>query len=244
MTKFAIISDLHIYLSFNNKHNNYINFLYDNQEKIDVLFIAGDIISHSDDIPSMIELFDELEDMSFEVFFVLGNHEYYGIDIGDDSIYEKMIKKYQTIHLMNNKCLQFNDLNIIGTTLWTEAKFTSNAMLNDKYYVGNIYEKHDKIYKKNIKFINQNYDKNMKNVLLIHHGPHRNSIHEKYKNNSSNPYFTNTNISEDFISRFDYILHGHTHSYFNYSIGSCNVVCNPIGYENEETDYKLEILDL
>jgi len=75
--------------------------------------------------------------------------------------------------------------------------------------------------------------KGKKVVVCTHHAPSRKSINYK---------FLDSNINEAFYSNLDCLVekvhlwvHGHMHDYCEYE----NVICNPFGYEGEESNYDL-----
>lgn len=72
-------------------------------------------------------------------------------------------------------------------------------------------------------------------VLLMHFAPFKKSIHPKYQDSEVNAYFW---IGMEHRGKiFNYpqlkaILHGHTHSSFDYTYKGIRVWCNPYGYES------------
>ncbi len=77
-------------------------------------------------------------------------------------------------------------------------------------------------------------------VVITHHAPSIRSVPEIYKNSETAPCFA-SNL-EDFILNNQNIklwCHGHIHMASNYMIGTCYVVCNPLGYTQyyEKTNF-------
>ena len=76
-------------------------------------------------------------------------------------------------------------------------------------------------------------------VVVTHHGPFYESIHEYYKDDYA--------MNGGFSSNLDYIIqdlgnvkllcHGHTHHSFDYMKEHIRVVCNPFGYPGEGTTF-------
>jgi predicted phosphodiesterase len=66
-------------------------------------------------------------------------------------------------------------------------------------------------------------------VVVTHHGPHRNSLAAKYKNDWASGAFV-SELPARFFETPVLWVHGHTHSNFDYHVGKCRVVCNPRGY--------------
>lgn len=78
-----------------------------------------------------------------------------------------------------------------------------------------------------------------KTVVVTHHAPHPNSIHEKFKGDDTNGAFV-SDLS-DVIDTYKPAawIHGHVHQEFDYWLGASRIVCNPRGYrlENESFDF-------
>jgi hypothetical protein len=66
-------------------------------------------------------------------------------------------------------------------------------------------------------------------VVVIHHLPHRRSIHPKYNGSDLNPSFA-SDLSDLMGPPVSLWIHGHTHESFDYVVNSTRVVCNPRGY--------------
>jgi predicted phosphodiesterase len=67
-----------------------------------------------------------------------------------------------------------------------------------------------------------------KTVVLTHHAPHENSVHPRYQGDTLNAAFASH--VPDIIEQAHLWMHGHTHDSFDYTIGRCRVVANPLGY--------------
>jgi predicted phosphodiesterase len=65
-------------------------------------------------------------------------------------------------------------------------------------------------------------------VVLTHHVPHEDSVHPRYQGDTLNAAFASH--LPDLVERADLWLHGHTHDSFDYTVGRCRVVSNPVGY--------------
>jgi hypothetical protein len=78
--------------------------------------------------------------------------------------------------------------------------------------------------------------KDKKCVVVGHHSPSFQSVHEQYKseyimNGAYHSDLTNIMLDNPQIKLW---THGHTHHPFDYVIGECRVICNPRGYDNYE----------
>ena len=89
--------------------------------------------------------------------------------------------------------------------------------------------------------IKESSAKHDKVIVVTHHAPSTSSIHARYKDSVLNPCFVNK--LDDYIldnQNIKYWVHGHTHDTFDYTLGSCKIVANPLGYKHE---YKTTIED-
>ena len=85
-------------------------------------------------------------------------------------------------------------------------------------------------------------------VVVGHHSPSFQSVHEGYKTEYLMNGAYHSDLSEFILDRPQIKLwtHGHTHHPFDYMIGETRIVCNPRGYESdgysEETGWNPDIL--
>ena len=102
-----------------------------------------------------------------------------------------------------------------------------------------------------VKFVKQTVDADPtgRYVVVGHHSPSRLSTHPQYADQT----MVNGAYSSDldrFIQDRPQIklwTHGHTHHEFDYTIGSCRVMCNPRGYaghEEQARQWKLKTVDI
>lgn len=67
-----------------------------------------------------------------------------------------------------------------------------------------------------------------KTIVITHHAPHEGSIHPRYAGQALNAAFASQ--LPQLLSQADVWIHGHTHDTFDYTVGRCRVVANPLGY--------------
>lgn len=269
MTKFRILSDIHIDV---NKNMNFKLRKYKNHDFIDL--IAGDICGNQNQAIEWLK-----NNIHGKCYFVEGNHIFYshgGMTLQDrQNILKQAFENNDSIFFVENTCHEIDDnVYIIGATLWTDfSLFLTDT--NQKYdledymyfarYKMNDYrwgyyfdEKKCKSvnllpehllheFEKSFSFINEQVNKHpdSKIVILTHHAPSLKSVPKKYQHDIiSCAYASNL---ENFIRDHDNIklwVHGHCHEFKDYMIGNCRVVCNPYGYRQygEETGYQKKFI--
>ena len=241
MTKIHIISDIHLESNRNYTHE---------QPECDLILMSGDLHpggGYSTGIKWLAKTFNK------PVVYIAGNHEYYTYPFTmnevDDSIKIYIDReKTNKIHFLQNDVFSFNNLRIIGSTLWTNfdlcgtpkesmayAERRMNDYFSSSYNTKGVFltpedtkNEHDMA----IEFLVEELSKPFKGktIVMTHHCPHPKSIHEKYSNDKLNPAFASdlSNIIEKMEPQ--YWIHGHTHSSFDYKIFNTRVICNPLGY--------------
>lgn len=210
--KIGIISDLHMYRERP----------WDFEPEDDVFYIcAGDICEDADVRYAFINKHHN------HMFAINGNHDYYG-DTFSHAKYHTLIR-------------EVNDIKIAGATLWTDL----SKNLDWVYYVNGLIDY------RYIKDLNQDimqevheYHKyfllnSEADIIVSHHTPSYQSIHEKYRGSPFNASFSN-NLEEEILAMYKppkLWIHGHTHDRFDYMIGETRVICYPRGYKGEHEDH-------
>lgn len=242
-TTFGLASDLH--LDFGKINPEFFDW------QGDVLLLAGDI-AEDDNLRKMNQFWFQVSHMATDVFVVTGNHEYYcsEIDTADDHLRE-YFQKFPNIKLLQNEVADVGNFKIFGSTFWTDyndnpmAEHEAQRCMADFRLIRQastgystirpVYIKQQNLIAKNIlrDTLEANLDQNF--IVMTHHAPSFQSIATAYKN-SGNLNHAFVNDLDDLIVDHPNILawvHGHTHSYFDYQIEQCRVMCNPHGYPHE-----------
>lgn len=238
MTNFQIVSDLHIEWG--------IIDLKPNNDTI--LIIAGDLceIRNIHHIKTFYDLYSPQYKYIIEV---LGNHSYYFNTINCAIEYQSFLKQYPNVILLDNDKITIDDIDILGTVLWSDFN-KNNPMtmwycnnkthgISDFQVIQTIrnnktvrFQSEDayQLFLQNVDWLNNNITNN-KTIVITHHAPSYQSIHEKYKTSEiSGGYASDL---EQFIidnPQIKYWIHGHTHESFDYNIDNTRVICNPLGY--------------
>lgn len=251
--KIRLISDIH-------NEFRVLNLSVMDDEKEQILILAGDI-GVATDLNRQRTIIDFLEDMDSrfkKVIYVLGNHEFYDCNKPDvlDKIHE------ETDHLENTFILQDSFIDIdgvifVGATLWTDLHNGNPLIINESKRGMNDYhiiknsddgyarftpddsvKEHHMSREYIFHIASENRDKKV--VVISHHSPSYQSIHEKWR--SSIDMTLNYNFFSDLDEQIDandnigLWVHGHCHDSFDYNIGKTRVACNPRGYSHYKDD--------
>jgi hypothetical protein len=226
----------------------------------EVLILAGDICeyrSFKKRRQNIVDFFDNQCSKYQQVFMVLGNHEAY---------HHRLDKTYNdfksllppNVTLLENETVDYRGVVFMGATLWTDlhrgnpmTMMTVKEAMNDYRVIQNYYPNTGLYHRLTPEFTYQLHNntldyfrKNLKSyqdrpvVVITHHGPSYQSIHEKYRGHHHMNGGYVSDLSE-FILDHPQIhtwCHGHVHNRFDYQIGSTRVLCNPRGYYPHEPD--------
>lgn len=265
--KIQLLSDLHLEFFKPSTTKN-----YNISKSADVIAMVGDINLGP---AALIECEEVAAISGKPVIFVPGNHEFYHGDIRElCKLYRKGGKGVHVL-LGNNypdlkkeeMSVEIDGVRFLGGTFWTNFRLYEGSMsmpsqsealqlvgqsLNDFKIIkrgDNLFtakdslKAHEEAYKVVKRVLDTPFDG--KNVLITHHGIHRNSIHKKYlppmhaldtksKIPGDNGYWR---INPGFVShlpelvaRVDVCLHGHIHNSMDYMVGNTRIVANPRGY--------------
>lgn len=229
-------SDLHLEFPKNKKYFK-LNPLKPEGE---ILILAGDIIPFTE-IEKEKAFFDFIADSFEHTYWVAGNHEYYRSDIAQRTgTFTERIRS--NITLLNNTTVQFNNIRLIFSTLWSKidpAKewiiqksmadfrliYNNGGPITTKDY--NDLHEGCRTYLTNE--LNTKTDKTT--VVVSHHIPTYFNYPEKYRHSELNSAF----IVElfDFIETTDaaFWIYGHSHQAVpDFTIGKTTITTNQLGY--------------
>lgn len=199
---------------------------------------------------------DFLKRCSFQfphVIYVMGNHEFYHGRFYDSIQHMRdECAKFPNIYLLENDTKVIDDVTFIGATLWTDMNkgdpLTMHAiegMMNDFRIIRNdkrnfaamsardVVSRHARTLQYFRSVLAEQHDK--KFVVVGHHSPSFQSVHETYKTEYLMNGGYHSDLSEFIMDHPQIKLwtHGHTHHPFDYVIGETRIVCNPRGYEGD-----------
>jgi len=198
----------------------------------DVLVLAGDIHvgdKASDWIDIALKRYDQ-------VYYVLGNHEFYQREYHQVIDWWLEAAKYrENFEVLHNMVHAHGDVRFIGTTLWT---YGDMPVLNDFYYIkyfNRLLTTNDTrmFHYDAIKFLEDALAQPWggKTIVVTHHAPVANCVVPKYNGDPINCMF-HANL-EDIIRENDiaYWFHGHMHDSIYLEQHGTKIVCNPRGYK-------------
>jgi Icc-related predicted phosphoesterase len=259
--KLQIVSDLHLEFNTNVQINNagadvlclagdicLAEYLYRNP-----VSDAPNNSSYSDHAKRYREFFTQVTGEFNQVLYIMGNHEHYnGLWNRTSDVLFEEADRYPNLTFLDDEWVDINNIRIVGTSLWTNfnnedplTMLSVKDMMNDysaiKINNNGVYHKLRPIdtlraHRQSLEFIKFAVGEHEGSVVLLgHHAPSTQSIHELYKNELLMNGAFCSNL-EEFILDHDKIklwIHGHVHNSFDYQIGSTRVVCNPHGYPKE-----------
>lgn len=220
------------------------------EDKDTVLILAGDI-AQSDDVLDYVR---GVADRFLAVIAVFGNHEYYGGIYPDELMKAKKAfidAPEDNIFLLENEYVEFDNICIMGGTLWSDTRSCTVAHgLNDYHQIG-IQIPEDEYRSSTVKYrrirtedtskafdvTTKFLEETLKNfsmkpcVVVSHHAPSERSTHPRFYNDPMNPcFFTDL---EGLMFRYKNLklwIHGHMHNDSDYCVEGTRVVANPRGY--------------
>jgi predicted phosphodiesterase len=245
--KFLIMSDLHMEFWRSEK----FPFELPPVDSYDAVILAGDIGPGVKGMYAANKIF--CETLGKEVFYVMGNHEFYHYDydrVISDAI--EFADNHDGMNFLHNSGTVRGDVAIFGGTMWTnfispdgrtqeENIMMAKSMMNDF----NVVLKDGRLLHplKTVEFHNE-FCENLflfaatyinKDVLVIsHHLPSYKCVHPKWQNDSLNSAFASEVPS---FGAKNWVF-GHTHEpvdFLNYE-SDCRYICNPYGYRGYEVN--------
>lgn len=235
----------------------------------DVLVLAGDIFvadyfTRSEASPyyakaqQVKDFFKHCRKEWARVVYIPGNHEYYyGYIDTADQILADVVAEYDVTFLQKDY-VDIEGVRFFGGTLWTDvggrnpiSEYEIRRSMND-YRLIERKSDHRKftpldsarIHNDTLSAMKSAFDGHEgQKVVLTHHAPSYQSVHEKYKHDVyvNHAYYSNL---DQFVATLapEYWFHGHMHNCFDYTIGKTRVVCNPKGYRNENPDFNPNLI--
>ncbi|NOQ75167.1 MAG: metallophosphoesterase [Crocinitomix sp.] len=219
--------------------------------KGEILLLAGDIIPFQ-----MMEhvdwFFDQIQTQFKAVYWIAGNHEYYGSDISlrSGTFHEKI---RENIHLVNNYRLNLEECSILFTTLWSEIS-PQNVMqikrgMSDYYHIKNgpyTFNPDDssQLFRENVAFLETELKEMAQienQIIVTHHVPTFENYPSKFKNSPLNNAFATELAPLILDHSISHWIYGHSHCNVpDFKIGNTILTNNQLGYVDqfEHLDYR------
>jgi predicted phosphodiesterase len=201
------------------------------------------------------------------VIYVAGNHEFYnGKWKASLQDLRNACSVYPNVYFLENDIKEISDITFVGATLWTDCNkgdpltlHSLGGMMNDYKVIRNDELGYTKLrpahtlhrHQQTLSYFKNVIDdrKDKKIVVVGHHTPSHQSIHADYARDTLMNGGYHSNLDEFILDRPQILLwtHGHTHTPFDYHIGTTRVVCNPRGYggwDPQADVFELKFLDV
>lgn len=231
MTSIFICSDLH----FTHHRDGGDAFLKTLPNYVDLAIIAGDLSSGN----GLKEAIKRVCAYFNHVIYVAGNHCYYGSTFYDtDFLLSDLDNNISNFTWLENKRAVVKGITFIGATLWFPNSAIAQAYkyhLNDFRYIASCDPEAFTRYSSSVKYLENNIQPD--DIVITHHLPTYKSISPKFVGSLLNCFFA-SDLDWMIEKRNPSIwIHGHVHDPVNYYIKNTHIVCNPLGYPNENASF-------
>jgi predicted phosphodiesterase len=215
--------------------------------RADLAILAGDIANGAAGIDWAKRVF------GIPTLYLAGNHEYYEGEF--DSVQDAMKEAARGSHVALLDCGEwvFGGVRFLGCTLWTDFSLATDPQrpavieaarkLNPDYQLirngARNFSPEDAITLcgRHRSWLAAKLAEPFsgKTAVITHFAPHPLSIAPAYVGHPANPGFV-LDLSE-IMGRAALWIHGHTHTFFDYTVRGTRVICNPRGYPGEPTGF-------
>lgn len=212
----------------------------------DVLLVAGDCVNLNNRVnrERAVEFLNRLSGNFEKVFYVLGNHEYFHMDVTEAHDVATEVLSGCGIELLDNSSSVYNGVKFIGSTLWSNCsnnesiKYTVEHSVSDFKYI----KKHGyKLSMADVTKMNSAAKAYLADelaegtgVVVTHFSPSLRSAtaeHSMYTDHYA------CNSIESLVSKARLWVHGHYHHSCSYLIDHTPVCCNPKGGLDVNPDF-------
>ncbi|HET7548898.1 MAG TPA: metallophosphoesterase [Usitatibacter sp.] len=236
--KLNVLSDLHLGLGT----------LPIPENDADAVILAGDIARPKEAIAWA-------QGFAKPVFYVPGNHEFYGGSITGTVAELKQRCAGTNVRVLDNDEVVFVGVRFLGSTLWTDfmlfgegekrdaALREAQRLIRDfsRIRIGDADERvfspadSATLFDTHARWLAGKLAEphDGPTVVITHHAPSPRSIHQRFAGSLLNACFVSDAERLADGTRARMWIHGHTHDSFDYDLNGTRVVCNPRGYAKE-----------
>lgn len=238
--RLLVLSDLHLEV-----WREYAPRIDMSASKPDVVILAGDIYTKSRAPAWAARTFP-----SVPVLYVAGNHEFYGEAIETSGVaIQRECEIYPNVHYLDCGEYVLPGVRFLGATLWTDfslfspdrkgsAMLDARAVMNDYQRIRVATAGYRKLHPQDTARLHAEQKKWLdvklsepfpgQTVVVTHMAPSMRSVASRYSADPVSAAFA-SNL-DNLTAKADIWIHGHTHTSFDYQLGRCRVVANPLGY--------------
>lgn len=233
--KIQILSDIH----------NEFSRLSIPETDADVVILAGDIDVKLRAIPWALEF-------NKPVLYVLGNHECYSMQLESVKAKTRAQTLGTNIHFLDDEEIVIDGVRFLGGTLWSDFQLFGSsqaefAMLEAQFgmsdyqviRIGPYFRRLQpqdtlELHLKTVDFLTSQIFQPFegKTVVITHHAPSVQSVHERYLQDKLTPAFA-SNLEHLMGESVNLWVHGHVHHCNDYVLNGTRVVSNPRGYQSQ-----------
>jgi predicted phosphohydrolase len=242
--KIQYCSDLHLEFPMNNKYME----RHPLEPVGEVLILAGDILPfelHK----TQTEFIDYIADHFEMVYWIPGNHEYYGYDLA--TVADPLLEKLRSnVWLVNNQVIDYKGINFICSTLWSKINVINEVdiqrSISDFFAIKWQDQKlttheFNQLHNQSLRFLENAFKEKgaEKNIVITHHVPTLYEYPAKYRNSPLNGAFVTELYDLIHDSGAAYWIYGHHH--FNipeFMVGTTTMLTNQLGYVHHKEHYK------
>jgi predicted phosphodiesterase len=235
--KLNILSDLHLTVAP----------LVHPRNDADVVILAGDVARPHEAI-AWAQAFAK------PVFYVPGNHEFYGGEIDETRAALRAASERTCVRVLDDDVAVHDGVRFVGSTLWTDfllsgPEHRDAAMQEGRRFLRDFtrircgsgpYTPQDSAarFAAHRRFLARTLAMPFPGptVVVTHHAPSPASIHPRFRGSALNACFISDLEALMDGERVALWIHGHTHDSFDYVVNGTRVVCNPRGYARNGVD--------
>lgn len=206
----------------------------------EILVLAGDVMPFAQ-LDRHDEFLDYLENHFTTIYWIPGNHEYYGGDMSLRSgSFEERIR--ENVILLNNRTITTLGYRLIFTTLWSQISVQNEQEvlygLNDFNQI-KVYGKpltvltYNAQHHQALDFLKNELKKEVSEttVIVTHHVPTLQYYPQQYKNDPLNEAFATELYDLITETQPDFWIYGHHHNNTtDFTIGKTQMLTNQLGY--------------